>query len=322
MNALLYKSKQEGLKYTANADIPVVKTGEVLIKIKAAALNHRDVWITKGLYPGIKDNVILGSDGVGEYEGKDVLINPNIDWGTSQKYPSTAYSILGMPTNGTFAQFITVAKDRIVLKPSHLTIEEAAALPLAGLTAYRALFSRGKLKKREKVFINGIGGGVALMALQFALAVGAEVYVSSSSDDKISKAISLGAIAGINYKTVDWSEVNKSLANSFDLIIDSAGGEGFKHLLKLAAPGGRIVTYGGTRGVIPAVPPQLVFWKQLSILGTSMGSDQDFTNMLEFVTKNKIKPIIDLVYPLKEGLKAFKRMENGMQFGKIILSVF
>lgn len=301
--------------------LPKAAAGEVLIKIKAAALNHRDVWITKGLYPGIKDNIILGSDGVGEYEGKDILINPNIGWGNLQTHPLANYSILGMPTNGTFAQYIAVDKDRIAAKPNHLNIEEAAALPLAGLTAYRALFSRGRLLKGENIFINGIGGGVAMMAAQFAVAAGANVYVSSGSDDKITKAIALGAVAGINYKTADWPKVYKEFGSSFDLIIDSAGGEGFKHLLKLAAAGGRIVTYGGTAGTIPKISPQLVFWKQLSFLGTSMGSDQDFQNMLEFVNKHKIKPIIDSVYMLEDGKKAFERMDRGEQFGKIILSV-
>lgn len=321
MDALLFKSKEEGLVYTSDVDIPKPKKGEVLVKISAAALNHRDVWITKGLYPGIKDKVILGSDGVGEYQGESVIINPNIGWGDQQKCPSGSYSILGMPSDGTFAEYIAVPKDRLSPKPIHLTTEEAAALPLAGLTAYRALFSKGQLIKGEKVFINGIGGGVAMMAAQFAIASGAEVCVSSSSDDKIAKAISLGAIKGVNYKTADWLEVYKDIGNSFDLIIDSAGGEGFKHLLKLAAPGGRIVTYGGTAGSIPKLSPQLIFWKQLSILGTSMGSDQDFRDMLQFVNKHKVKPIIDRVYSLKEGKQAFGRMDKGKQFGKIILSV-
>ncbi len=321
MKALVFQSKEEGLQYTLDAAIPMAKEGEVLVKIRAAALNHRDVWITKGLYPGIQPNIILGSDGVGAYEGKSVLINPNIGWGDQEKAPSAHYSILGMPTNGTFAAYIAVPKNRIEPQPEHLTIEEAAALPLAGLTAFRALFSRGGLLKGEKVFINGVGGGVAMMAAQFAVAVGAEVYVSSSSDDKITKAVALGVISGVNYKTADWREVYKKQGNSFDLIIDSAGGEGFKHLLKLAAPGGRIVTYGGTRGIIPTISPQLIFWKQLSIMGTSMGSDQDFINMLRFVNDHKIRPIIDKVYPLEEGKKAFERMNKGMQFGKIILSL-
>ena len=241
--------------------------------------------------------------------------------GDKETHPSAQYSILGMPKHGTFAQFISAAKDRIHHKPEHLSSHEAAALPLAGLTAYRAVFSKGQLQKGEKVFINGIGGGVALLAAQFALAAGAEVHVSSSSDEKIEKAIALGAKEGVNYKTADWKQVSKSIGNSFNLIIDSAGGEGFGNLLKLAAPGGRIAVYGGTRGAIPKISPQLIFWKQLSILGTSMGSDTDFEKMLAFVSEHKIKPLIDSVYSLEQGADAFQRMSEGKQFGKIVLSI-
>ncbi len=199
-----------------------------------------------------------------------------------------------------------------------MTDEEAAALPLAGLTAYRALFSRADLQKGEKVFISGIGGGVALFALQFALANGNEVYVSSSSPEKIEKAIALGAKAGFNYKDDDMHKQVLKSVGGMDVIIDSAAGSGFEKLVNITAKGARISIYGGTRGKA-TFSPQKLFWNQASILGTTMGSDSDFTNMLAFVNEYKVKPVIDQVYSINEIGAAMSRMKEGAQFGKIVL---
>ncbi len=289
------------------------------IKIQASALNHRDLWIIKGLYAGIKYPIILGSDGMGLYREKKVLINPGQYWGENEKVQSKNFKILGLPDHGTMADYVFTDKQFIYDVPTHLTDTEAASLPLGGLTAYRALFVKGEAKKGEKILISGIGGGVALFVLQFANAIGMEIYVTSSSDEKIEKAISLGAKGGVNYNNKNWEKQLIEISAGIDLIIDSASGEGFKKFLNIINPGGKIVIYGGTRGKINELIPQIIFWKQITISGTTMGSDRDFKTMLKFVEEHKIHPIIDSVYKMEDQENAFKRMESGKQFGKIVL---
>lgn len=302
-----------------NTPTPVGK--EVLVTMKAAALNHRDVWISKGKYPGINYPIILGSDGAGWLGEKRIIVQPGMNWGEDERVQSKSYQILGLPANGTFAEFSAVDSRQIFAMPEHLSFEEAAALPLAGMTAFRVLFARCQAMPGERILITGIGGGVAVCCLQFALAAGLEVYVTSSSDSKIEKAVSMGASGAANYANSDWAARLKEQAGSFDIIIDSAGGEGFTQLVKLCAPGGRIGIYGGTRGVIPSLSPQLIFWRQISILGSTMGSDKDFSEMLAFVCQYKITPVIDSVFPIAEGRKAFERLESGKQFGKVVLKI-
>lgn len=293
----------------------------VVVKMKAAALNHRDLWIQHGQYAGIKTPIVLGSDGVGLWKQKKIIINPSLNWHKQSPFPPKNFKILGLPDAGTFAESILIPQKNIFPMPKHLSFLEAAALPLAGLTAYRVLFSRCQLKKKNRVLISGIGGGVALMAFQFAVANGNEVWVTSSAKSKIKKAIALGAKGGIQYTEVDWHKKLIKKTGGFDVIIDSAAGDGFGQLVKVANSGARIGIYGGTRGKMNGIIPQMVFWKQISILGSTMGSSQEFAKMLQFVNKHKIKPIIDQVYKLKDANKAFKRMESGRQFGKIVLNV-
>ncbi len=300
---------------------PVPGVGEVVVDIAAAALNHRDVWITKGKYPGIKFPAILGSDGAGWLEGRRVLLDPGFHWGEDPNAQSKAYHILGLPSHGAFATRVAIPRANVYEVPAHLNMEQAAALPLAGLTAYRALFFRAALKAGEKVLITGIGGGVALFAFQFARAAGAEVFVSSGSDEKLARALAMGAAAGVNYQTEGWARQLKELAGGFDIIIDSAAGPGFPDLVSLLNPSGRIVLYGGTRGPIPNLNPQQIFWRQLNIMGSTMGNPTDFADMVAFVSKHKIEPVVDSVFPLEEGQAAFERMAGGVQFGKIVLRV-
>ncbi|MFK7964376.1 MAG: zinc-binding dehydrogenase [Burkholderiaceae bacterium] len=320
MKALVYKAKGAPLAHEdITLDAPAA--GEVIVNLQAAALNHRDNWITKGMYPGIRENIILGSDGAGTVDGREVILNPNINWGDNQRFPSPDYHMLGMPTHGTFAEQIVVAADRAVDKPAHLSMEQAAALPLAGLTAYRALFSRCGAKAGEKVLISGVGGGVALFACQFAIAAGCEVYVTSGSADKIAKAKALGAAGGANYRETDWAKSLKKSTGGFDVIIDSAGGKGFADLVKLTKRGARLGLYGGTRGNWQDVSPQIVFFNQIDIMGSTMGSDQDFAEMVAFVGQHKIAPVVDATFPLSQGNDAIARMDNGEQFGKIVLTI-
>jgi NADPH:quinone reductase-like Zn-dependent oxidoreductase len=225
-----------------------------------------------------------------------------------------------MPKHGTFAQAIAIQEKYIRPCPEHLTLEEAAALPLGGMTAYRALFSKARINKEDKILITGIGGGVALMALQFALANGNEVCVTSGSSVKLQRAIEMGATIGIDYNSTDWEKaIVKQSGGLFDVIIDSAGGSSFNKLVKCTAPGGRIVVYGGTRGKWTDISPQLLFWRQIAILGTTMSSAEEFDDMLQFVTKNQIRPIVDRVMSLDQGAEALQSMKNSEQFGKIVL---
>lgn len=312
---------------------PTPREGEVQVRIAAAALNHRDLWIKQGKYFLKEYPSILGSDGAGIVEsvgtgvseeliGKRVVINPALHWGPRRHGHGKDFQILGMPTQGTFAEYVCVPAENVYPIPIGLSFEKAAALPLAGLTAYRAMFYRGGLKRGEKVLITGIGGGVASFLLSFGVRAGAVVYVTSSSQDKIQQAVSLGATNGVLYTTENWTEQLLEMEpEGFDLIIDSAGGPGFLQLINLLMTGGKIVNFGGTAGKIPEMIPAQLFWKQASILGTTMGSPIDFEQMLTFVTEFIVTPIVDRVFHMEEVQAAFDHMQNRSQFGKIVLRI-
>ncbi|MDO7877200.1 zinc-binding dehydrogenase [Hymenobacter sp. ASUV-10] len=314
---------------------PSPQPGEVLVKLYAAALNHRDVWIQKGQYGGMRLPSILGADGAGTVAthgadvpaetpiiGTKVLIYPGVDWGDNPRAQGKSFRVLGMPDDGTFAEYIVRPARYVLPLPAHLSFEQGAALPLAGLTAYRAAFTRAQVQPGERVLITGIGGGVALTAAQLCLAQGAEVWVTSGSADKLARAQALSVRGSISYKEENWAAtLVKQAGGPFDVIIDSAAGPAFNALLEAAAPGGRIVFYGGTLGAIPQLPPARVFWKQLNILGSTMGTEQDFAEMLALVTKHKIVPVLDEVFPLAETEAALRRLKKGEQFGKIVLRI-
>lgn len=325
-----------------DAPMPTAGPGEVLIKLRTAALNHRDVFIQQGLYPGIKLPVILGSDGagvvaeVGEgvdpvWHGQAVIINPALNWGSNPKFYGTEFQILGMPRNGTFAEYVAIGINYIHHKPNHLSFEQAAALPLAGLTAWRALMTRAGLhadgsNTPEKVLITGIGGGAALFALQFAIAAGAEVWVTSGSDEKLARASALGAAGGVNYHEPDWAKMLMAQTGGeksgyYTIIIDSAGGPGFAKLIDVATAGGRIAFFGGTMGNITDIVPPKVFFKQLSIFGSTMGTEHEFADMIAFVAAQKIVPVVDEIIPLADIKQAMQKMDAGKQFGKLILKI-
>ncbi|MCE2789924.1 MAG: zinc-binding dehydrogenase [Saprospiraceae bacterium] len=297
---------------------PEAVKGHAVVQLTASALNHRDVWITKGQYPGIKEGAVMGSDGCGLYRGKEVILNPGLAWGLSEACQGDQFRVLGVPDNGTFADFISIPEEYLLPKPVHLSCLEAAALPLAGVTAYRSLISRAKAKAGERVLVTGIGGGVALMAMQFAVALHCEVYVTSSDQEKIKKAVSMGAMEGALYTDEGWHNDFLNKSGGFDVIIDGSCGSSFPLLLKMLRAGGRLAFYGATAGSIPPINPQLVFWKQLSILGSTMGSPSDFQEMVDFVTLHSIVPVIDQVFSLQDAGAAFRRMAEGRQFGKIV----
>jgi len=331
MKAIVLEAADQPLAYK-EVDKPTLQPGEALVKIKAAALNRRDYWITVGKYSGIKYPTILGSDGAGivaevgsdedkHWLDKEVIINPASGWGDDENYQSDKFKILGLPEDGTFAEYVKVPVENLFAKPAHLDWEQAAAVPLAALTSYRALFTKGKAKKGDKVLVTGVGGGTGAFALQLAVATGCQVFVTSGSGDKLERARQLGAAAGVNYKAQDWAEQLAQLAGGFDVIIDSALGDGFAKLVDLCKPGGRIVIFGGTAGNIPEINGRKFFYRQIQMLGTMMGTLDDFKGMLELVNEHKIVPVIDEVFPLSEADKAVKSMEHSSQFGKIVLVV-
>jgi len=308
---------------------PTASKGQVLIQIKAVALNHRDQYIREGKYPGINYGTTLGADACGQvielgeevdnkWLYKEVVINPNIEWGDNPRVQSKNYHILGTPTDGVFAEFVAIDENKIAEKPKHMSHEEAAALPLAGMTAFRALFHHGQLEKSQKVLISGVGGGVAQFAFQFALASTSEVYVTSGNAEKRAKCIELGAKGAFNYKEEDWTKQAKEQAGGFDLVIDSAGGSGLNDFIKLMKPAGRIVFYGATTGKPKDLDLFRMFWNQITLQGSTMASDQEFHQMIEFVNTHKIKPIIDSVVAFDEIISQFDKMKEGNQFGKLV----
>ena len=315
---------EEALKYQELPD-PVAGPDESVVKLRFCGLNHRDVWIQQGLYARIQLPAVLGSDGSGVAEsgplaGKRVVIIPCEKWGPDPAVQGKDFLILGMPRQGTMAEKIAVPSSMVVELPDSVSFEDAAALPVAGITAYRALVSRGGLVKGEHVLITGIGGGVATLAMLFAQAMGAQVSVTSGSDEKIAKAREMGAIAAANYKAKAWEkDLVAQAGRPPSLIIDGAGGDGLNSLIAAAAPAARIVLYGATRMSPSRLDMAKIFFKQLDIRGTTMGTDDEFKAMLALVAKHRIKPVVDRIMPLSQAIDACKLLEESAQMGKILL---
>lgn len=311
---------------------PKPKAGEVRVALKSASLNHRELWITRGQYPGMVLPAVLGADGAGviesvgpgvgqEYIGREVVLYPAAYWGDNPEYPTKAFSILGMPLPGTLAEFICVPAKNLALKPACLSFEEAACVPLTGVTAWRALTVKARLKPGEKVLVTGIGGGVAVWALKFAVALGAEVYVTSSSEDKIRLAQALGARGGVNYKNEKWGKELAQLSGGIDVVIDGAPAGSYAEYARAINFGARVVMYGSTGGAqFKSNAPEL-FLKHASIIGTAMGTLEDFTAMLEFVESRKLKPVIDKSFPLAQAREALLALENAHHMGKITITM-
>ncbi|OYD09587.1 zinc-binding dehydrogenase [Paludifilum halophilum] len=303
-------------------------SGEVKVRLKASGLNHRDIWV---LYRRKETDrpVILGSDGAGVVEhvgegvegirvGDEVVINPSLGWSHTSDAPPAGFDILGSPTPGTFAESIVVPAENIEKKPAHLDWGEAGILPLAALTAYRALFTRGRLQAGEHVLIPGIGSGVATFILMMAKVAGARVTVTSRSEEKRNKALELGADAAIDSEG-DWQKSMKD--DQADLIIDSVGPATFEKALGRLKSGGRFVNFGASTGESVKLPLRPFFYGQFNLLGTTMGSAEEFRKMLRLVETHQIRPVLDQTYPLSEALQAFQRMKDGKQFGKIGLKI-
>ncbi|HUJ27224.1 MAG TPA: zinc-binding dehydrogenase [Myxococcales bacterium] len=304
---------------------PVPGADESLVSLRFCGLNHRDVWIRQGLYARIQLPAVLGSDGSGVAEtgplkGKRVVIIPCEKWGPDPAVQGKEFLILGMPRQGTMAEKIAVPTSMVVELPDSVSFEDAAALPVAGITAYRALVSRGGLKAGEHVLVTGIGGGVATLSLLFAQALGAQVSVTSGSEEKLKRAREMGAIAAANYKAKGWEKDLVSQAGRPpSLIIDGAGGDGLNALIAAAAPAARIVLYGATRRSPSSLDMAKIFFKQVDIRGTTMGTDDEFKAMLALVAKHRIKPVIDRVFKLSQAVEANRMLESSEQMGKILI---
>lgn len=315
-----------------SAPDPTPGPGEVVVDLRAAAINRRDVFLRKGIAPSPLP-VIPGSDGAGVIHalgdgvtglatGDEVIILPSLAWGGGEAAPEKGFRILGGPDDGTYAERISIPAANIFPKPSRYSWEEAAALPLAGLTAWRAMFSRARLLPGETVLVVGIGGGVATFALHMAHAAGARVIVTSSSDDKIARAVEMGAAGGVNYRTADdWPAAVKDLAGGrgVDVVVDSVGAT-WADSVASVRPGGRVVVFGGTGGGKVEMMVRAVTMGQVSLLGTTMGSPRDFTQMLAAVETQDWRPVIDSTRPLAEAAAAHARIEAGEHFGKLVLT--
>lgn len=332
MKAYQLKASHEPL---VPVDLPDLTPGptDVVVDLRCAALNHRDVWIQKGVYHTMSFPVIPGADGAGvvsslgeevdpRWLNKEVIINPGVGWGSSDARADPDFAPLGTPRDGTFAEQIVIPVTQLVDKPNFLTWEEAAALPIGGVTAYRSLFSRAKLQAGENVLITGIGGGVAQFAILFAKAAGARVLGTSSSTEKMEMAKELGVETVVNYRDEGWEKKLKdAVPEGFDVVFDSAVGPDFQKLINISAPGARIVFFGVTAGKITSIDMQAVYRDQLSILGTKSGSPRDFQAMIDFVTKHQIRPIIDRVMPISQINEAYDIVDQGKQFGKIVFQI-
>jgi NADPH:quinone reductase-like Zn-dependent oxidoreductase len=332
MQALvLEKAEGTASAFMREEPMPVPKPGEVRVAIKAAALNHRELWISRGQYPGMKLPCILGADGAGIIDavgtgvaqselGREVVLYPGLNWGNDRRFPSAAFGLLGMPGPGTITESLCVPADSAVTKPAHLSFEEAAAFPTAAVTAWRALVGKANVSSGDKVLITGIGGGVATFALKFALAHGAEVYVTSSSPDSIAKALALGAKAGFNYKDDGWRKEFFKSSGGVDIVIDGAPAGAFAGYGRALRMGARVVLYGSTGGAQFQVSAPDLFLRHASIIGTAMGDLQDFRSLLAFVAEQQLRPVIDRGFKLDAACAALLYLEQGHQFGKVTIT--
>src|SRR5690348_12895378 len=280
-------------------------------------MNHLDVWVRKGL-PSAPKPRILGADGAGVIAGTDerVVINPGIVG------PDGKTHIVGETMDGTHAELIAMPRDYVHPIPDALSFEEAAAFPLVFVTAYRMLVTRARLEEGEWVLVWGIGGGVATAALAIAKALGARVIATSSSDAKLERARELGADAVVNHATGDVAAaVKEATGGGAAVVVETVGDATWKTTLQAVAPGGRIVVCGATSGPNPPASLHRVWWKQLDVLGSTMGTRADFEGAFELVKSGRARPVIDRVYPLDETRAAHERLEAGEQFGKIVLTI-
>jgi len=308
-------------------DVPEPEPGssEVLIRLRAASLNHLDIWVRKGL-PSVPKPHILGADGVGIVEalgegvrgfepGQRVVINPGLEHGPR-------ISVLGEHTEGTHCELISVPAEQVFALDEGLSWEEAAAFPLVYETAYRMLVTRARLREGEWVLIWGIGGGVATAAFELSRALGARTIVTSGADWKLEQARAWGADVTINHGTHDVvATVREASAGGADVVIETVGEATWSRSLGAVRPRGRVVVCGATSGPNPPAQLHRFWWKHLDVLGSSMGTKEDFLGAYELVRTGRARVHVDNVFPLSQIRSAHERLEGGEQLGKIVLSI-
>jgi NADPH:quinone reductase-like Zn-dependent oxidoreductase len=311
----------EVLRYEDAPD-PAPGTGQVLIELRAASLNHLDVWIRKGL-PSVPKPRILGADGAGVVVSGDgfepgdrVVINPGHELGNGK------IAVVGEHSDGTHAELIAVPASQVYLLPDGIDFEAAAAFPLVFETAYRMLATKAQLQEDEWVLVWGIGGGVSTATLAIAKALGGRVIVTSSSPDKLKRALELGADATFNHETDDVVAGVKAITGGgAHVVVDHVGEATWKRSLDAAGPEGRVCVCGATSGPNPPANLHRIWWKQLTVFGSTMGSQEDFEAVYELVKSGRALPVVDKVFALSEAAAAHARLEAGDQLGKIVLRI-
>ncbi len=299
---------------------PVPAEGEVLVEVRCAGLNRRDSYVASGTYP-FPLPLIPGSDGSGVRRdtGEEVVVYPGFGWPSGAAFPPAPVGILGGPTDGTYAELVALPAGNLYPKPRRFGWEEAAAFPLAALTAYRALFTRARIQPNETVLILGAGSGVSTFAVQLASQAMARVGVTSSSDEKIERAKALGAEWGVNYATTpDWAAAVKE-RGAVDVVVDAIGST-WQQSLDCVRLGGRVVVFGGTGGTEVELNVRPFYFEQRSLLGTQLGGPDDMAGLLRMVDTATWCPVLDSVRPLADAAAAVERMVGGDQFGKLVLT--
>ena len=303
---------------------PIDKPGWVTVELKAAALNWHDVLVRQGRYNSPLPHVI-GADGAGVRRdtGEEVVIIPSLHWGERDEAPAAGWEILGDYSPGTYAELVSVPKECLAPKPERFTWSQAAALPLVGLTTYRALFSRGRLRSGEAMLVVGAGGGIATMAVQLASNTGATIVVTSSATDKISAAVAEGATGGVLHTEVDWPEQARRLTPSgqgFDLVLDPVGR--WPESVRALRPGGRLVVLGANAAETAPMDVRKFFFGQYDLLGTTMGNVRDFAGLLRLLDDHHVPPpVIDRIFPLDDAAGAHDHLQNTRGFGKTVLEI-
>ena len=311
---------------------PVAGPGEVVIDLVTAALNRRDWWIWRE--PSTPVPVTLGSDGAGRVAaigagveeiapGDEVVIDPALAWGDDEGAAAETFDILGSPTEGTFAERVVVPAINVHPKPAALSWEEAAAFPLAGLTAWRATVTCAGAAPGRRLLITGGGSGVSTFCLQIARALGAQVWVTSGSDAKIARCVELGAEGGFRYDDPEWPQqvLAATGGEGVDAVVDSFGGAGWAQALQALRRGGAIVNYGDTGGETATIPVMDVYWAWRSLIGTTMGSPREFRALCAHMQTGAWRPSIDSVHPLGDIAVAARRLTEPDRFGKVVLRI-
>jgi zinc-binding alcohol dehydrogenase/oxidoreductase len=302
---------------------PADRPGWVTVALQASALNWHDVLVRQGRY-GSPLPHIIGADGAGVRTdtGEHVVLLPSVNWGDREDAPGKNWEILGDHTPGTYAELVSVPADCVAPKPPGLSWAEAAALPLVGVTTYRALFVRGRLRAGESMLVIGAGGGIATMTINLAVAAGASITVTSSSADTIERAVSAGARGGVLHTDSDWPEHARVMSPGgagFDLVLDPVGR--WEESLGALRPGGRLVVLGANAAQTAAMDIRSFYFGQFDLLGTTMGSSKDFASLLNMIDRRAVRaPTVDREFPLDRAADAHEYLENGRAFGKCVLA--